>query len=481
MSLSSKSIRGAFWSFLETFGLRVVSVGVFFVLAILLEPEVFGLIALANAFVNFANRFVEQGLVTAIVQRKDLEDAHLSSAFWGNLAIGALFFALTQVAAPWIAQWYEAPALTEVLRAFAFIFVIHALAKVQEGLLQRDFQFKILAKRRIIAILCGGAVGLTMAWQGFGVWSLVGQNLSFQTIQAIILWRESTWRPRWEFSWSHYWDLFAFGGQMMINRLVIYANKHGADLIIGYFLGTTALGYFSIANKVFTILVDLISNVLAKVSLSLFSRLQEQPEQLVAHLKKTLELGCYVALPVFGGMVVLGPELIPLVVGAKWEPSMLTLQLLAGAGVFLTIHTILDSAVLAKGRPFLSMKGHLFFAVGNILLFYLVVSRGIEAVAAAYLGLSVILVPIVLMLFRKLLGFHIVDLLRVLGRPVLGAVLAGGLYFLGWSIWPEMPLIGKLGLFLLACLLYLGMAYRLSPGFFRLLHRFLPVKIKPQA
>ena len=476
MSLRKDSIKGVIWSFTENVGLRVVSVSVFFLLAILLDPEAFGLIALANAFVTFGNRFVEQGLVTAIVQKEDLENAHINSAFWGNLAIGSLFTLLTLFLAPYLASLFGEIALTNVLRWFSLIFLINAFGKVQEALLLKHLKFKSLAKRRIIAVISGGIVGIGMALMGFGVYSMVGQVLVFQAVQAIILWRESSWRPGFYFSIQHYLALFSFGVKMMLNNLVIYLYQYSADLLIGYFLGTVALGYYSIAYKVYTTLVDLMTNTVTKVTLPLFSKLQSQIEPLKNTLLKISQYACYASFPVFTGVIVLAPTLIPIFFGEKWVPSIPSMQLLAGAGMISTIYAILDSAVIAKGRALVSLKVHSINAVGNLVFFLLFVEYGIEAIAATFVVRATLLLPVLFYFAQPFLFFSPKEYFLSLGKPFVATFSSVAILGLIYLLLSPYPLLFWIVGGAAATGIYLYLIRVMSPEIFPYLLSFLQPK-----
>ena len=199
-SLKQKSVTSVLWSAAQKWGSRLIGVFVFFLLARLLTPEAIGLSALAMAFIYFAQAVVAQGFVEAIVQREDLEPDHLHTAFWANAGAGIVISVLAVALAPWIASLANTPALAPVLRWLTVSFLLSALCSVPTAILQRDFAYKVLAVRYLVGIVLGGIVGVVMAFMGYGVWSLVAQELVYRTSSTISLWAQLPWRPKLRFS-----------------------------------------------------------------------------------------------------------------------------------------------------------------------------------------------------------------------------------------------------------------------------------------
>ncbi|NJN87778.1 MAG: oligosaccharide flippase family protein, partial [Leptolyngbyaceae cyanobacterium SL_7_1] len=204
MSIKQKAIKGVAWSAIQNWGSQVGSLLVFFLLARLLTPEAFGLVALANVFLLFMQLLLEQGFSQAIIQREDLEPEHLNTAFWLTLVSGTLLAGIGIFSASWIAELFGQAALTPIIRWVSPLLIIIALARVQQASLERKFNYKAIAARKILATFMGGAVGVLMAFLGFGVWSLVAQQFVFESVGAITLWVCSDWRPGLTVSMRHF-------------------------------------------------------------------------------------------------------------------------------------------------------------------------------------------------------------------------------------------------------------------------------------
>jgi len=210
VSLREKATKGIVWSAVQKWGRAAISIATFVALSRLLPPEAFGLVALASVFTTVVEIFLDQGFSAAIVQRADVEREHLDTAFWISILTGILLAAGGIAVAGWVATLFDEPLLAPVLSWLSLSFILNALSTTQLAVLQRKLAFKSLAARSLVATTIGGVVGISMAFAGFGVWSLVAQELVRGLAAAIILWRSSDWRPGFKVSKKHYKDLLPF-------------------------------------------------------------------------------------------------------------------------------------------------------------------------------------------------------------------------------------------------------------------------------
>ena len=297
MNLRQKAVKGVVWSAIQSWGRQAIAFIVFALLARLLAPEVFGLVALAGVFLAFTQVFLDQGFADAIIQRQQLDPEHLDTAFWTNLCIGLLLTLLGIAVAGLVADLFNQPQLTPIIRWLSLSFLLRALSAVQDAIFRRNLAFKALAVRSLMAVFAGGLVGVTMAFMGFGVWSLVGQQLVDSLVQVIVLWLASDWRPRINFSAKHFKDLFSFGINVVGINILNFLNTRSDDFLIGYFLGSVALGYYSIAYRLLLIVAQLLIGVINGLAMPVFSRLQGEPEQLRKAFYTGTQLCSLVAFP----------------------------------------------------------------------------------------------------------------------------------------------------------------------------------------
>ncbi len=418
MSLKKKSAEGLKWSFIETIGVRLFSVSTYFVLAKLLDPIVFGVVALTNTFVYFSEIFVEQGLVAALIQRKNLEDEHLSSAFWGNIGLGGILFALTYLGAPGVAYLYDEPLLTDLLRVHAITYIFSSSVKVQLALLQRELLLKKVAIARTVAIVVSCVVSIIMAYRGYGAWALVFQQILFNGVQALLLWMMTTWRPSAAFSWPHYLEIFGFGSKVMLNRMTTYLIRYADTLLIGYFLGTGPLGYYSFAQKIFITLTELVELTFTRVTFSVFSMLQDQRTELSKKFHQFIDSMALVAIPLFAAAFVFSPMAIPLVFGDKWLDSIPVVQILSVAGVLVCFYSCLNNLFAGVGKVGLNLRIKLLYLGLSLALMYGAVQFSIEAVAATYILAMLITLGVMLFYVRQSIDLKPREYARSLLEPL---------------------------------------------------------------
>ena len=469
MNLRKQAVKGVVWSGIQRLGTQVISFVVFSLLARLLGPEAFGLVALADVFLAFMRVFTEQGFSQAIVQRQELEPEHLDTAFWINLTISGLLTAIGMTGAPLIASWFNQPEIAPIIRWLSLGFILSAFNSIQQAIFTRRLSFKALAARSLVAQLVAGVVGVVMAFLGFGVWSLVGQRLVNQFVAILVLWWVSDWKPGLRVSKRHFQELFAFGVNILAFYILNFFNQRSDNFLIGYFLGPEALGYYAIAYRLLELSRELVTTT-SQVALPAFSRLQSEPEKLRQGYYTATQLTCLIAFPVFLGLSALAPELIPAMFGNQWTPSIQVMQILMFVGIVHAIGGINGNVILAMGRSDWTLKVNIINAATNVTAFILAVQWGIVAVATVFVIRAYLIpLPIFLWMVRKLIRIDLRTYVSCLTGPLLGtltmvAALLGAKYLLN-------DLIGLYGL-LAVCLaigslVYVGAIRLISPALFR--------------
>ncbi|MEQ9371497.1 MAG: MOP flippase family protein [Coleofasciculus chthonoplastes F3-SA18-01] len=422
MSIKQKAIKGALWTAIQNWVGQTGAFVVFFVLARLLQPEDFGLVALANVFLAFMQIFLEQGFAQALIQRDNLEPDHLNTAFWSNVAIGILLATLSFIGADGIAYGFQQPQLAPILRCLSLIFIINALKGTQQAILERKFAFKTLAVRSIMGIVIGGLVGIIMAIAGFGVWSLVGQQLTNELMGTLVLWNASKWRPGFSFSFIHFKQLFKFGSNILVFNFISFFNTRLNDFLIGYFLGTTALGYYGISYRILQVGTQLLVKTTSGVSLPTFSRLINDLDRFRSAFYAVTRLTSVVAFPVFVGMGVLAPELVTVLFGQQWLPTVPLIQLLAISGVLRSVSFFKSSVLVAMGYPVWTVRLKLLSVVLNIVGFAIAYRWGIVAVTAATVIRSIIVFPIGQWVISKIVDIPLWKYLGQFAVPLISSL-----------------------------------------------------------
>jgi O-antigen/teichoic acid export membrane protein len=422
MNIKAKTIRGIFWSAIQGWGSQIVSLIVFSVLTRLLEPKDFGLVALASVYMAFLQIFIDGSFTQALIQRQELEKEHLNTAFWTNLVIGILLSAIGVMSASSAAEIFAEPKLAPVLQGFSIVFTIASLRGVQQALLERQFAYKAIAVRFLMGTFIGGAIAIVCALRGFGVWSLVIQQLVAELVGVVVLWKASEWRPQWEFSRQHFQDLFGFGINILALNFLGFINNRSDDLLIGYFLGSVALGYYAIAYRILTIMTQLLVNSTNQVALPTFSRLQTEPDRFRHAYYRLTQTTSAIAFPIFFGIFAVAPEIVEVVFGDRWLPSIPVLQVLAFVGLFRSVTYFKGSVFMALGKPSWKLWLNLLSAGLNLIGFFLAVRWGIVAVACAYLARACIVFPIGQKAIGNLIRIPFLEYLRQFITPFLSSL-----------------------------------------------------------
>lgn len=404
MSIKKKTIHGVFWSGLQNWGSQAGSFIIFLILARLLTPEAFGLVALSNVLINFMQIFLNQGFVQVLIQKKDLESRDINTVFWTQVFTAFLLTTVTFTAAILISKIFRQPFLIPILQVLSLVFIINALSQTQAALLRRDFKFKIMAIRSLLGIIIAGIVGVGMALLGYGVWSLVGQQLTYELMGVVVLWTASDWRPKWKFSLVTLRSVLDFSINVLGYKLVDFFNRRTDNLLIGYFLGEAALGYYGISHRILEVMSQLLIGTLNQVALPTFSRLQDNSQKLIEAFYRVTQFTSLIAFPVFFAFMILSPELVITLFGQKWTDAIPILQIIPLVGILRVITVFQRSAFVALGQPVLQFKLGLLNATLNIIACLIAVQWGIVAVAIAYVLSDYLVFPLGQWLLSQLIS-----------------------------------------------------------------------------
>ncbi len=373
------------------------------VLARLVKPEAFGLVAYATVLTAFAEILIDQGFGDAIVQCIDLEREHLDTAFWISLGTGIALTVACISGSGIIAGLFNQPQLAPIVKWLSISFIFSGLSSVQQAILRRKLAFKSLALRTLLASVIGGAVGIVMAVLGFGVWSLVAKLLVANLVGVITLWQVSDWRPGLRASRKHFKELFSYGINIVGSNFVGFFSLHGDDFLIGYFLGPVLLGYYTLAYNLLIVMSDLLISVPNAVIFPTFSRLQSEFERMKQSFYEVTQLQSIVAFPVFLGISILAIEVVKVLYGETWVASIPVLRILMLIGIFRSATYFYSSVIKAVGKPSWRLVLWSLTAVLNIIGFFLVVRQGIVAVASVYVVISYAVLPLYFLVVKNLL------------------------------------------------------------------------------
>ncbi|MCU0352497.1 MAG: lipopolysaccharide biosynthesis protein [Cytophagales bacterium] len=402
----------------------MISTLAFFVLAKLLGATQFGLVSIAYAFIDFGNILVEQGMVSALVQKEKPEQSHLDTAFWINIGLGALVFLAVFLTAPVVAGIYEAPLLTPVLRTTAVVFLVGPSGLVHVAQLTREMDFKAIALIRIVGLAAGGAVGVGMAFLGHGVWALVFQKIVFISLSTGLFWLHTKWMPRLHFSKAHFRELFSFSYNMLLNNFMIYFSRNSTSLIIGLFLGPQAVGLYSFGYKVFQSTIEIANMSVNKVMLPLFASVQGNKERLAEYFYKAVKSTFVVVFSLLALIMVLSREAITRFFGQGWGPGTDLLNLIAVGGSVYMIFYYVNTVLVSVGRPDQVVRFNLVNGILNVALVGWACQYGLIYVGYAAVLRSIVLLPVAYWFVNRVVPLSLHSLGSHLYRPFLVGLIA---------------------------------------------------------
>ena len=427
---SEGSFAGALgWALVQSGGSRAIGLGVSFVLAAVVGPEAYGVVALAVAYLSFLQIFVLEGMSAAVVQRKQLLDDHKHAVFWLNLGasigLGCLGMALSGL---W-ARANHTPGLGEVVVVLSLILPIDGVSVVHRGLLQRRMNFKQLALRDGVSVLAGGVIGVTGALIGWGVWALVAQRLVASSAGSVVLWWSVDWRPKARFAWGPAREMLGFASGIYAASVGRYLSNYLDTLMLGLFFGPAMVGLYHLANT-FRVVVGTVTNqAVASVSLPHLSRSQDDGVELRRRFLHSLRASVLLAVPVLAGTA-LCSHLIMSLIGPRWEAGAPAMRILCVLGMMIACVQMRGPLLLAMGRPHLLVV--IVWAQGVVVGLSLVVAGRLLAdspavyatTAVAWIRLSVfaaVVLPATYWIARRAAGITVGQL----AKPLLPGLLSG--------------------------------------------------------
>jgi teichuronic acid exporter len=462
VELRTRTVHAAAWVAADKWVNRLASLVVFTVIGRLLDPTEIGTAALAATFVALFQVFAEQGFSDALVQRKDLRREHPESAFWVSVSSSLLFAGALVVCARPISNALGTPELTVPLQVLTASMVLSALSLTPAALLQRDFGFKRLTQRRVIANLLGGMVGVVAAVLGAGVWAIVAQALTSALMGVIVLWAVTPWRPRLRVSWAAVRDLRNVGLSVIGIQLFAFLNAQADKLVIGAYINAEALGFYYIGVRIVTILSDVQIAVIQSVSLTALSKVQDDLPRFRRAFGSLTGVSAALGVFTFATFAGLAPVLIPLVFGPQWEDSVVIAQVLCAMGAINSVLVFDRSALVALGRSKLALTITAVQCVVGVAAVLVSLPWGIVAVAVAVTVRQYLVWPLRLRSLRKAFGLSLgAYLWRWLGPALAGlmvfGVLSGVLALLpeATGVWAQLAVVAGGGA--LALTLYGGL------------------------
>lgn len=356
VSLKDKTVKGMGWSAIENVTRMGVTFVVSIILARLLSPEEYGLIGILTIFIAIFNAIVDSGFTNALIRKQDATDTDYSTVFYTNLVLSVVLAATLFLCAKPIAVFFERSELVSLTQVMSSVVVINALALVQRARTTKAIDFKTQTKITFISSIVSGAIGITMAYLGYGVWALVGQQISNQLLSTIFFWIYNKWMPKLIFSWASFREMWAFGSKLLASGLIDTAWKEIYQVVIGKCYSPSTLGLYTRAKQFADLCSSNLTSVVQRVSYPVLSSIQDDRTRLKSAYQRVIKTTMLPTFVLMLGMAACAESMIQVLIGEQWLKCVPMLQIICTYGMLYPLHAINLNMLQVQGRSDLFLK-----------------------------------------------------------------------------------------------------------------------------
>ena len=434
MSFSKEKVfSNLIWRFLERSGAQLVALIVSVVLARILSPEDYGTIALITVFINILNVFVDSGLGSALIQKKDADNTDFSTVFYTNVIFCIALYILMFVISPFLAEFYSRPELVSIIRVLSITILVSGVKNIQQAYVSRTLQFRKFFFSTLAGTIIAAVAGIWMAYHGFGVWALVAQQVTNLSIDTIILWITVKWRPELVFSFKRLKSLFSYGWKLLVSALLdtFYTNLY--NLVIGRKYTANDLDFYTKGELFPKAVVGNINNAIDSVLLPTMSSEQDNKERVKQMTRRAIKTSTFCIAPLMMGLAGCSQNVISVLLTDKWLPAAPYLVIFCITYMFYPIHTSNLNAIKAMGRSDLFLKLEVAKKIVGLSVLFCTMWFGVKVMAYSLLFVSVTSQIINTWPNKKLLGYGYLEQLKdifpgIIMAVVMGIIVSFGVY-----------------------------------------------------
>lgn len=446
-SLKSKTVKGVMWSSIDRFTTKGISFVFSMLIARMLLPSDYGVIAMLGIFMAVSQCFIDSGFGTALVRKNDRTEEDFCTVFYFNIAVACICYALLFFASPYIASFYNLPLLESVTKVWGLNLIISSLSGIQSAQLTIAIDFKSRAKISVITTLFTGVVGLWLAYRGYGVWALVFQALSSNILSVILLWFTVRWIPKLIFSWKSFKELFSFGSKLLASALLATTYENIYPIVIGKYFSASSLGVYARADSLAQFPSSNITGVLQSVTFPVLSKIQNDDARLGDAYRRFLRMSAFVVFPLMVGLASVADPFIRIVLTDKWAGTILFLQIICFALMWYPIHAINLNLLQVKGRSDYFLKLEVIKKILGIATLCVTIPLGLTAMCYGRVFTSVVCLGINTYYTKRIIGYgfsaQMRDLAHILIHSlVMGVIVYAAVYLLP-NLWSQI-IVGTL-------------------------------------
>lgn len=421
--MANRVVKGVSWSAIERFSVQAVQFVISVVLARLLMPEAYGVVALALVILNVLQTVNEVGFGAALMQKLDRDELDFSSVFVMNMVMGVSLYAILFFTAPLLENIFNVEGLAVVTRWIGFNLIITSFVVVQRTKLFIAVDFKTIAKASLCGAIISGIAGVVYAYNGGGVMVLVAQSLLNNLITTVIIWAHSKWHPTFKFSWKRFVALFNYAYKLILARFVNTAFNEIYSAVVGAFYTPAQLGLFNRAKSFETISSNNITQIVQRVSTPIFCEKQNKHKELGDSLMYFVRNTAFVVFPLLCGIFVLADPLIRVLLTDKWEDAIWILQVLCPVGMLYVLSTFNLTIFNATGKTSWALKCETIKKIVDIAIIVGAVSISFEALVWSQVVIAVFELVVNLWYTKKQIGLGYLEQFRSVARVFICSVL----------------------------------------------------------
>ncbi|MCF6359287.1 MAG: lipopolysaccharide biosynthesis protein [Cyclobacteriaceae bacterium] len=424
-SFKQKAVSGILWSFVQQFGIQFIGFFISILLARLLLPAEFGLIGMITVFIAIGNALVDNGMAASLLRTKDPDKIDYSTVFIANFLTSIVIYAMVFLVAPYISMFYGQPSLTLIIRIYCLSFIISSLTIVQSTRLNKNLEFKKQMLINIPSTIGGGALGVVLAYQGFGVWSLVYMNLFRSVLGTIILWMMSEWRPSMDFNFDRLKIHLNFGYKLTASGLFnsIFSNSY--NIVIGKYFSASQLGFYTRAQSLKQLPVENITSALSKVTYPLLASIQDDVPKMKSVYRRLMQQIMFWLTPLMICAIIIAEPLFRFLITDKWLPAVPYFQILCIVGILFPIQHNNLNILKVVGKSGLYLRLEMISNIITILALLLAIPFGIYGLLWGQVGSMLISLSINAYLGGGLIKYTIKEQILDIWLMIFLALLAG--------------------------------------------------------
>ncbi len=414
------------WTAAEHIGTQAIRFGLGIAVARKLMPEDYGAVGMLGIFMAIAQTLLDSGFANALIQKQDRTELDYSTTFYFNIVVGLVLYAILFLCAPVIARFYGLPILSPVTRVYALSVVFDSLVIVHMAKLSIDLNFKLQSLITIVTTIACGAMGVVLAYSGFGVWALVFQSLGVSVFRSVLLWGMTRWVPQWRFSWPSFRVLFAFGSKLLASSLINTVYNNIYTIVIGKRFPAAEVGYFNRGLQFATLPSDVLTSIVVKVNYPILASLQNESSRLLQAYNKLLRTPMYLLAPILVGMAALAEPMVAVILGQKWLPCVVFLQILCFGCLWNPLTHVNLNLLYVKGRSDLVLRLELIKKPVAFCMLLVTIPLGVKAMCVGRAAYDLIAFMFNCYYTKKILGYGLWQQLQAVLPIFLKAGLMGG-------------------------------------------------------